>query len=159
MDKPIWSPNDVSKKQMEWNSVDPDQISASGAHKYGSTVFPGLAVWILGKYGPVFYTLYLLNIDFTKEKHHNNPKYWEIQAWENCVDPEQMLPNAASDQGLLCLLVMQQHFTYWYIRRVLTPILLNPDIPCLCKQCRSRSVGLRRSQLIWTCTVCHYVNL
>ena len=38
---------------------------------------------------------------------------------------------------------------------LLTLVLLNPDIPCLCKQCRSRSVGFWRSQLIWTCTVCH----
>ena len=37
----------------------------------------------------------------------------------------------------------------------LTLVLLNTDIPCLCKQCRSRSVGLWRSQLIWICTVCH----
>ena len=37
----------------------------------------------------------------------------------------------------------------------LTFVLLNPDIPCLCKQCRSRSVGFWRSQLIWICTVCH----
>ena len=28
-------------------------------------------------------------------------------------------------------------------------------MPCLCKQCRSRSVGFWRSQLIWICTVCH----
>ena len=45
---------------------------------------------------------------------------------------------------------------------ILTLILLNPNIPCLCKQCRSRSVGfwrsqLIRSQLIWICTVCHLV--
>ena len=40
---------------------------------------------------------------------------------------------------------------------LLTLVLLNPDIPCLCKQCRSRSVGFWRSQLIWICTVCHYV--
>ena len=33
----------------------------------------------------------------------------------------------------------------------LTLVLLNPDVPCLCKQCRSRSVGFWR--LI--CTVCH----
>ena len=39
----------------------------------------------------------------------------------------------------------------------LTLVLLNPDIPCLCKQCSSRSVGFFRSQLIWSCTVCHYV--
>ena len=41
----------------------------------------------------------------------------------------------------------------WY----LTLVLLNPDIPCLCKQCRSRSVGFWRCQLIWICTVCHSV--
>ena len=28
--------------------------------------------------------------------------------------------------------------THWCI---LTLVLLSPDIPCLCKQCRSRSVG------------------
>ena len=28
-----------------------------------------------------------------------------------------------------------------------------------CKQCRSRSVGFWRNQMIWICTVCHYVNL
>ena len=39
----------------------------------------------------------------------------------------------------------------------LTLVMLNPDIPCLCKQCRSRSVGFWRSQLIWICTVCHSV--
>ena len=33
--------------------------------------------------------------------------------------------------------------------------MLNLDIPRLCKQCRSRSVGFWRSQLIWICTVCH----
>ena len=38
----------------------------------------------------------------------------------------------------------------------LTLVMLNPDIPCLCKPCRSRSVGFWRSQLIWICTVCHY---
>ena len=39
----------------------------------------------------------------------------------------------------------------------LTLVLLNLDIPCLCKQCRSRSVGFWRSQLIWIYTVCHSV--
>ena len=40
---------------------------------------------------------------------------------------------------------------------VVNPCLADPDIPCLCKQCRSRSVGFWRSQLIWICTVCHPV--
>ena len=43
------------------------------------------------------------------------------------------------------------------IRNTITLVLLNPDIPCLSKQCRSRSVGFFRSQLIWICTVCHSV--
>ena len=47
---------------------------------------------------------------------------------------------------------MYHNMHYW-----LTLVLLYPDIPCLCKQCRSRSVGFWRSQLIWICTVCHYV--
>ena len=44
----------------------------------------------------------------------------------------------------------------------LTLVLLVPDMPCLCKQCRSRSVGFFRSQLIWICTVyqsvCEFVS-
>ena len=35
--------------------------------------------------------------------------------------------------------------------------LAKHDMPCLSKQCRSRSVGFWRSQLIWICTVCHSV--
>ena len=53
--------------------------------------------------------------------------------------------------------------TYWYYLHknifcgywldlslwdLLTLVLLNPDMSCLCKQCRSRSVDLWRSQLI-----------
>ena len=30
-----------------------------------------------------------------------------------------------------------------------------PAEPSFCKQCRSRSVGFWRSQMIWICTVCH----
>ena len=43
----------------------------------------------------------------------------------------------------------------WTSPFCLTLFLLNPDMSCLCKQCRSRSVGFWRSQLIWICTVCH----
>ena len=38
----------------------------------------------------------------------------------------------------------------------LTLVMLNPNfIPCQCKQCRSRSVGFFRGQLIRICTVCY----
>ena len=36
---------------------------------------------------------------------------------------------------------------------ILTLVLLNLDMPCLYKQCRSRSVGFWRSQLIWICSL------
>ena len=36
-----------------------------------------------------------------------------------------------------------------------TLLLLNPDVPCLCKRCGSRSVGFWMRQLIWIYTVCH----
>ena len=62
---------------------------------------------------------------------------------------------------ILWLLLMSTHNICFCgeIRKihVLTLVLLNPDIPWLCKQCRSRSVGFWRSQLIWICTVCHLV--
>ena len=46
------------------------------------------------------------------------------------------------------------------INTCLTLVLPNPDISYLCKQCRSRSVGFWRSQLIWICTVfTKYVHL
>ena len=44
---------------------------------------------------------------------------------------------------------LEEHLPFF----LLTLVLLNPDIPCLCKQCRSRSVGF--FQLIWICIVCH----
>ena len=46
------------------------------------------------------------------------------------------------------------HTTTYTSYDSLTLALLNLNIPCLCKQCRSRSVGFFRSQLIWICTVC-----
>ena len=47
--------------------------------------------------------------------------------------------------------------TYYVFMEKLTLVLLSPDILYICKQCRSRSVGFWRSQLIWICTVCHQV--
>ena len=45
-----------------------------------------------------------------------------------------------------------------FLLTILTFVLLNPDIPRLCKQSRSRSVGFWRSQLIWICTVWHWIS-
>ena len=46
----------------------------------------------------------------------------------------------------------QLHVAVFFI---LTLVLMSPDTSCICQQCRSRSVGFWRSQLIWICTVCH----
>ena len=45
-------------------------------------------------------------------------------------------------------------WTYFY---PFNPSLAEHDMPCLSKQCKSRSVGFFRSQLIWTCTICQTV--
>ena len=43
-----------------------------------------------------------------KKKYHLNPKYSDKQAWANSVDPDQTPQNAASDQGLHGLQLIQQ---------------------------------------------------
>ena len=35
----------------------------------------------------------------------------------------------------------------------LTLVMINPDIPCLCKECRSDQLASFRSQLIWICSL------
>ena len=59
----------------------------------------------------------------------------------------------------LCSVIVSPPGQLLYFFSLLTLVLLKPDILCLCKQCRSRSVGFWRSQLIWKGTVCHNVNL
>ena len=41
-------------------------------------------------------------------QYRNNPKYWGRLAFANSVDPDQMLQNAASDQGLHYLPYIEQ---------------------------------------------------
>ena len=62
------------------------------------------------------------------------------------------MASAQSDQCSLVAQVIEGFFVRWL---ELTLALLNPDISCFCKQCRSRSVGFWRSQLMWICTICH----
>ena len=47
-----------------------------------------------------------------KSAYHNNLKYWDRQACANSVDPDQMPQNAASEQGLHCLPLIQQYFRH-----------------------------------------------
>ena len=76
-----------------------------------------------------------------------------------------MLQNVAPDQALHCLPLIQQFLdtsseskmAVLLLQFFLTLVLLNSDIPYLCKQCRFSSAGFSRSQLIWICTVYHQV--
>ena len=64
--------------------------------------------------------------------------------------------NHLSTHTLLILIrrCTEQHLIWVYsLYSDLSVPMLNPDISCLCKQCRSRSVGFWRSQLNWICTV------
>ena len=80
-----------------------------------------------------------------------------------------LLNNSSGTIDICKQLKMPHHFYFWICsfpkvsfsafrsNLMLTIVLLNLDIPCLCKQYRSRSVGFFRSQLIWICTVCYSV--
>ena len=46
--------------------------------------------------------------------YSNNPKYRDRQAWANIVDPDQMPQNAASDQGLHYLPLIQHYIRHCY---------------------------------------------
>ena len=44
--------------------------------------------------------------------YHNNPKYCDSQAWANSLDPNQILLNAATDQGPYFLLLIYKIFRH-----------------------------------------------
>ena len=52
----------------------------------------------------------------------------------------------------------QMMWPLWEVNNAIKPCPAEPGYTLFCKQCRSRSVGFWRSQLIWICTVCHYVH-
>ena len=73
----------------------------------------------------------------------------EIWLWLDCADVQAPLSSVLAYD-------IRAYFSCWtWI--YLTLVLLNLEMHCLCKQCRSRSVGFFRSQLIWIFTVCHSV--
>ena len=78
--------------------------------------------------------------------------------WVTSVDPDQMhVPWHLIKVCTICLLIWSFETSGSKMDLYLTLVLLNPGISCLYKQCRCRSVGFYRSQLIWICTVCHSV--
>ena len=53
------------------------------------------------------YKLYIYLSFNSLSIYPNDPKYWDKQVWAYSVDPDQMLQNAASDQGRHCLPLIQ----------------------------------------------------
>ena len=48
----------------------------------------------------------------TGKYNYNNLKYWDRKAFANSVDPDKMLQNAASDQGVHSLPYILQYFRH-----------------------------------------------
>ena len=129
------------------NSGDPDQMPHSMLITLlGSPDLNGIAL--------MFYVPFLLpytpNIQTHKHLTILNLKYSKIP---------QSRPLKIRTTSLLRADFFLSKMVYFLIiaYSILTLVLLNLDIPCLCKQCSSRSVGFFRSQLIRTCIVCHLV--
>ena len=81
-----------------------------------------------------------------------------LQLWLGFKHSVQLQAQDTADCESAQTVANKIYLSFGKIRRQnLTLVLLNPDIPYFCKQCRARSVGFWRSQLIWICTVCHSV--
>ena len=65
------------------------------------------------------------------------------------------LPVLSKPLSLATIFLLSHRCLLNKVECTLTLVLLNLDRSCLCKQCRPRSVGFWRSQLIWVYTVCH----
>ena len=96
-----------------------------------------------------------MSVTEKKKKLSVYPKYFKKYDLANSVDlnKDKTALNIATNPSYQNN--SREESTWSKLLSFLTLVLLNPDIPCLCKQCRSRSVGFFRSQLIWICTVCH----
>ena len=96
----------------------------------------------------------------SKDKHRNQKCYVRDGTDGRTDSGDTICPQVENGGGIMTLneqLGRDLNITLKWPQKeqILTLVLLNPDIPYLCKQCRSRSVGFWRSQLIWICTVCH----
>ena len=90
------------------NSVDPDEIMSHLI--LNDTV---CKVTCFGLPGWKDYQSFTFEIYQLWDTHYSNkPKYWYRQAWAKIVDPDQMSQNAASDQGLHCLRLIQHYFRH-----------------------------------------------
>ena len=85
-------------------------------------------------------------------KKHCIIGYSMTAEWIFCSD----CTNGRAYLNLRWVHISNGSFGIWLLNGI-NQVLMNPDVTCLLKQCRSRSVGFWRSQLIWICTVCHYI--
>ena len=130
----FWQIMASKKKKKKKNS---EKGQNSGSLSYGAMLIWGL---------PLSYVLYLFGQTGLSKLYRPRTRRL-IWVYTVCQSASDLYTTTG------CILYFF-HFQNSYSKE-LTLVLLNPDIPCLCKQCRFRSVGFWRSQLIWICTVCH----
>ena len=70
---------------------------------------------------------------------------WKVRKFISKCHLLTFIPSMSS--ACLPIAFVRFHFAVIGYLPTLTVVLLNPDMPCICKQCRSRSVGFWRSQL------------
>ena len=157
------------------NNGDPDQTlhSADGPLKYfyrypdnGLNIVPsqeanGNNLVMSSADGPLKYFSYLCGWREWGGGGWGIGGEWEKELWLRL--PSDLPQYSNTDEFIVCFHFVDTYTVkYGYFHWVpityffnLTLVLLNPDIPCICKQYRSRSVDFWRSQLIWIYTVCH----
>ena len=101
---------------------------------------PTRGLTLIGKYLPFFSLIKEQIFPF-----RNSPHLGKLSNTRKAISYLQQLSPLHNHWKIFQGPVVQSIFS-------LTLVLLNPDIPCLCRQCRSTSL-----QLIWICTVCHSV--
>ena len=115
------------------------QFSSLFAHLFTSNSF--CPSWISGRE-----RMRVENIDLNK-RMLPDPGAIHCNSWS--------LLGCASDWATEAQILLVKRGDLDYM--VLNPCPAEPGYTLFCKQCRSRSVGFFRSQLIWICTVCHQV--
>ena len=109
-------------------------------------------IWVYTVCSGLYVPIHRLNtvlMNTVQQSHMTTFQIFE-ENWFMCF---LSMPTKSKQFGLLLCKLWPEIHLYYQLN--FTLVLLIPDMPCLCKQCRSRSVGFFRSQLIWIFTVCH----
>ena len=95
-----------------------------------------------GQYSILFYLeLHFITFLYITEKYESVSGIYDIRAF---------LSKFSLSLRIRVIWASTKIIIMWVWSCRLTLVLLNPDISCLCKQCRSRSVAFFRQQRFWS---------